>query len=267
MRIATANVNGIRAAARKGGLAELADLGADFLLLQEVRASDEQLRDCLAVTDLADHAVAHDVSQQPGRNGVAIVGSAPLTIRREGLPGFVGAGRWIETDAAGADHDLRLVSVYVPSGGEVGSPGQDAKFGFLAAMTTRLAELLAENEAGGPEVLVGGDLNVARTPLDLKNWKGRIGLSGFLEEERAHLEEWESTGWVDLGRSLAGDGPGPYTWWSMRGRAFDNDAGWRIDYCWATPALAKTAVSASVLRAPSWDSRWSDHAALVVGFD
>ena len=71
---------------------------------------------------------------------------------------------------------------------------------------------------------------------------------------------------MDVARKLAGDVPGPYTWWSYRGQAFDNDAGWRIDYHMATPALAAAARQAVVDRAPSYDTRFSDHAPLVVDY-
>jgi exodeoxyribonuclease-3 len=71
---------------------------------------------------------------------------------------------------------------------------------------------------------------------------------------------------VDVQRSLAGDVPGPYTWWSQRGKAFDNDSGWRIDYQLTTPELGERATAAQVDRAPSYDTRWSDHAPLVVTY-
>ena len=69
-----------------------------------------------------------------------------------------------------------------------------------------------------------------------------------------------------MGRAQAGDVPGPYTWWSMRGKAFDNDAGWRIDYHMATADLAARATSAVVDRAPTWGTRFSDHAPLVADY-
>jgi exodeoxyribonuclease-3 len=71
---------------------------------------------------------------------------------------------------------------------------------------------------------------------------------------------------VDVHRKVHGDGPGPYTWWSQRGKAFDNDSGWRIDYQLATEDLAARATSAQVDRAPSYDTRWSDHAPLVITY-
>ncbi|CAB4725812.1 unannotated protein [freshwater metagenome] len=109
---------------------------------------------------------------------------------------------------------------------------------------------------------------MAHHEVDIKNWRGNIGRAGFHPDERAYLDELiDQLGWVDLGRSLAGEGPGPYTWWSYRGQAFDNDAGWRIDYQIATPELADLARSATVHRSPSYGERWSDHAPLSVEFD
>ncbi|NLE71304.1 MAG: exodeoxyribonuclease III, partial [Actinomycetales bacterium] len=146
--------------------------------------------------------------------------------------------------------------------GEVGTPKQDDKYAFLDLATQRLAEL-----ADGRRVVVGGDFNVAHREVDIKNWKGNLRKAGFLAPERAYLDDWfDRLGWVDLGRVHGGEGPGPYTWWSWRGKAFDNDAGWRIDYQLASPALATAGVRAEVDRAPSYAERWSDHAPLVVQY-
>ena len=98
-----------------------------------------------------------------------------------------------------------------------------------------------------------GDLNVGHRELDIKNWRGNRKNAGFLPEERAYFDRFfgpagetspasrttgPGLGWVDVGRRFAGEVDGPYTWWSNRGQAFDNDVGWRIDYQLATPALA-----------------------------
>ena len=93
------------------------------------------------------------------------------------------------------------------------------------------------------------------------------GRAGFLPDERAYLDRWLESGWVDLGRAHGGPGPGPYTWWSWRGKAFDNDAGWRIDYVLATPSVAGDVASVAVGRAAEYAQRWSDHAPVVVDFD
>lgn len=260
MRVVTANVNGVRAAARKGAFGDLQD--ADVLALQEVRASSAQLAEVLAAAGFGDWSAVHAPAATPGRSGVAVVARSPITDVVVGLPGFDSEGRWIEASlSTGTGQPLTVVSVYVPKG-QVGERAQDHKMRFLAAMTDRMEHLRRR----GGHVLVAGDLNVARTEMDLKAWRQRIGKSGFLPDERAHLEGWATQGWADLGRRLGGAGPGPYTWWSQRGRAFDNDTGWRIDYIWATPELADRADRATVLRAPTWDTRWSDHAPLQVEF-
>jgi exodeoxyribonuclease-3 len=138
-----------------------------------------------------------------------------------------------------------------------------AKYAFLEAVTTRLAEL-----ADGRLAVVAGDLNIAHRRLDLKNWLANRASTGFLPEERAYLDRWvDGLGWVDVTRRLVGEVPGPYTWWSWRGRAYDADAGWRIDYQLATPRLAAAARAATVDRAATYTARFSDHAPLVVSYD
>jgi exodeoxyribonuclease-3 len=162
--------------------------------------------------------------------------------------------------------------------GEVDTPKQVEKFKFLDAMQQRLPELAAHT----PYALVVGDLNVGHTELDIKNWKGNVKRAGFLPQERAYFDRFmgpdgdtvtgpdgstgPGLGWVDVGRQAAGNVPGPYTWWSWRGQAFDNDAGWRIDYQLATPALAAVASHYTVDRAESYDTRWSDHTPVVVDY-
>ena len=130
-----------------------------------------------------------------------------------------------------------------------------------------MAELLAAARDGGPQVVMAGDLNVVRSERDIKNWKPNHNkIAGVMDEEIAHLEGWFASGWVDASRHLVGDEEqGPYTW-CQRGKAFDNNTGWRIDYQVLTPALAERAHSVTVDRAPDYASRWSDHAPLVVEY-
>src|SRR5690606_28605324 len=169
------------------------------------------------------------------------------------------SGRWVEADLELPDGgSVTVASAYVHSG-EDGTPKQDDKYAFLDMMTARMARL-GELAREGRHAVVTGDLNVAHREVDIKNWRGNLKKAGFLPRERAYLDRWfDDLGWVDLGRQLGGDGPGPYTWWSWRGQAFDNDSGWRIDYQLATPELARTAKNARVGRAPSYAERWSDH--------
>jgi exodeoxyribonuclease-3 len=116
--------------------------------------------------------------------------------------------------------------------------------------------------------LVCGDFNIAHTELDIKSWKTNLRSEGFLPEERAWFGEATSSGgFVDVIRQLNPDRPGPYSWWSWRGKAFDNDAGWRIDHHWASKGLAAQAVTGGVDRAASYAQRISDHAPVVVDYD
>ena len=263
LRIATVNVNGIRAALRKGMDLWLKEVDADVVTLQEVRAPDDVLRDLLRDTG---YHVVHTEAAAKGRAGVAVLSRTEPEAHRVGNadPYFDDSGRWVESDVRLADGSLlSVVSAYVHSG-EVGTPRQDDKYRFLDQMLVRLAALADHAD----HVVLTGDLNVAHTQRDIRNWKGNLKKAGFLPEERAYLDRLaDELGWVDVHRALSGDVDGPYTWWSMRGQAFDNDSGWRIDYQLATPALAGAATTARVDRAPSWGERWSDHAPLVVDYD
>jgi len=262
MRLITANVNGIRAAARRGGLEWLARQDADVITLQEVRATDEQLEKALAGTELATWNLAHTPSDTAGRAGVAVLSPHVLTARESGLTEHERTGRWLETRVAlGEGTTVTAVSAYVHTG-EAGTPKQDDKYAFLHAITQRLAELKSQGES----VVLTGDFNICHRDLDLKNWKGNRGKAGFLPEEQAHLTGWFGDGWVDVVRARAGEVAGPYTWWSWRGKAFDNDAGWRIDYQIASPDLAGAVERAWVGRADTYAERWSDHAAVLVDY-
>ena len=265
LRIVTVNVNGVRAAFNRGMGAWIDRRLPDVMLLQEVRAPASVLGELLPD---GWHLAQHECELK-GRAGVGIASRLPLHAVRVGLGRAVRAhtGRWVEADVQlPGGSPLTLVSAYLHSG-TAGTPSMADKYALLDLATARLAEL-AEHAEPGRHVVVGGDLNIAHRNVDLKNWKGNLRSAGCLPAERAYLDRWfDDLGWRDLGRELGGAGPGPYTWWSWRGKAFDNDAGWRIDYQLATPDLADAAVTADVDRAPAYDQRWSDHAPLVVGYD
>jgi exodeoxyribonuclease-3 len=276
LRVATVNVNGVRAAFRKGMGTWLDARDVDILALQEVRASTEDLDSLLG----PEWNILHDAASAKGRAGVALVSRNSAQIHRVdiGSEEFDTAGRWLEADYMVGDTKLTVVSCYVHSG-EADTPKQVDKYAFLDAMTLRMREISEHSEFA----LVVGDLNVGHRELDIKNWKGNVKKAGFLPRERAYFDRilgpqgdivtgvdgttGEGLGWVDVGRHDAGETPGPYTWWSYRGQAFDNDAGWRIDYQLATPALAATVSKYDVDRASSYDTRWSDHTPVVVDYD
>ena len=268
LKIATVNVNGIRAAHRKGMLDWVAETDPDILALQEVRASDADIKKIIPeMGGLAEEGgiwhLNHDEASQKGRAGVAVLSKMPANSISTALgpDEFDSAGRWLETEFEVGGKKLTVVSIYVHSG-EVDTPKQVEKYKFLDAMTERTKQLIKKDF-----VVLVGDLNVGHTELDIKNWKGNIKNSGFLPEERAYFDGFMKTqGWVDVGRQAHPEQPGPYSWWSYRGQAFDNDAGWRIDYHLATPKLAATASDYQVHRAPSYDTRWSDHSPVVANY-
>jgi exodeoxyribonuclease-3 len=274
VRIASVNVNGIRAATRKGMIDWLDEADVDVMALQEVRATLEELQ-----TALPGWELVNDEALAKGRAGVAIATRMPaVEVRRVlGPEPLDSAGRWIEADLDIDGERLTVVSAYVHTG-EAETPRQDAKWAFLDAMEKRMPQLQQSSQLA----VIMGDLNVGHREFDIRNWKGNVKKAGFLPRERAYFDRFlgaageqvtgadgstgTGLGWVDVGRAAHGEVDGPYTWWSMRGRAFDNDSGWRIDYHLATPALAERVSNYRVVRAPSWDTRWSDHAPVVADY-
>ena len=262
LTVSTINVNGIRAAVKQrstdnlGLLPWLKETEADVVCLQETRADDEQLSDALAPALADGWNVASAEPHVKGRNGVAVLSRHPIEASRLLVSDeFEAHGRYLEVDTAG----VTVASVYVPTG-EAETDRQLEKERFMATIAARMAEL------HGRDAVLCGDWNIAHTENDIKNWKGNLKKAGFLPSERAWLTELLGTGWVDVVRVLHPDVAGPYSWWSWRGKAFDNDAGWRIDYHLASPTLAGRAASARVDRAELYALRWSDHSPVTVSY-
>lgn len=260
LTVSTINVNGIRAAVKQrstdnlGLLPWLKETEADVVCLQETRADDDQLNDALAPALADGWNLASAVPHVKGRNGVAVLSRHPIEAARLLVSDeFEAHGRYLEVDTAG----VTVASIYVPTG-EAETDRQLEKERFMATIAARMAELHAR------DAVLCGDWNIAHTENDIKNWKGNLKKAGFLPSERAWLTELLGTGWVDVVRVLHPDMAGPYSWWSWRGKAFDNDAGWRIDYHLASPTLAVRATSARVDRAELYALRWSDHSPVTV---
>ena len=299
MLIATHNVNGIRAAHRRGLADWLEDRACDVIALQEVRCPIDSLPDAA----FGSYHASYDPGTLAGRNGVAILTrKAPLAIRSWGMhavvssPGdtpvpaphelphklarelrsFGSEGRYIEVDLT--DAPITVASLYVPKGdspvaGREGTSSavafarHERKMAFLAGFARELTRARRAATARGREYLVMGDFNIAHTPRDLRNWRTNQTTAGFLPVER----DWFTTivsprTLVDVVRSLHPEQDGPYSWWSWRGKAFDSDAGWRIDYHLATPGLARRAVTAGTDKEASYEGRISDHAPVLVDY-
>ncbi len=263
LTVSTVNVNGLRAAAKKGFVEWLATTDADVVCMQETRAEHEQLP--ASVREPEGWHTLLAPSSDKGRSGVALYSRIEPETSRIGFDSgeFDDTGRYAEIDL----HDVVIASLYLPSG-DVDTPRQDEKERFMKSFLPYLVELRARAEAESKDVLVCGDWNIAHREIDLKNWKGNRKSSGFLPEERAWMDRvFDEAGYVDVVRRQYPEGPGPYSWWSYRGQAFDNDSGWRIDYVCATPGIAERCTDAVVEKAPSHDKRWSDHAPVTVTFD
>lgn len=287
MRIASVNVNGIRAAQRRGFGTWLSATSPDVVALQEVRCPEADLPE----DAFGGYHAAYDAGARAGRNGVAVLTREPPAAVRTLLPDgyavpvarelrpFADQGRYLEVDLA--DRPLTVASVYVPKGG---LPAQLQKLGrmreapdggaayankmrFAAGLSRHLDRSRRAAAANGREFIVMGDFNVAHRELDVAAWRRSKQAVGFLPQERAWLEDLLSPRrLVDVVRRLHPDQPGPYTWWSWMGTSYAVDSGWRIDYHFASPGLARTATRAWVDREVD-GVRMSDHSPVSVDYD
>ena len=255
MRIITLNINGIRAAARKGFFTWMVRQKADVVCLQETRAQLAQIMDDPVYFPKAYHYYNFD-AERKGYSGVAIYAKRkPVTVTY-GLnwPDLDVEGRYLQLDF----EQLSVVSLYLPSGTS-GDERQTVKYDFME----RFKDVLLQHRENQRELIICGDWNIAHKKIDLKNWRSNQKHSGFLPEERAWMD------WV-FGESLYVDAfrvvnqeEGQYTWWSNRGQAWANNVGWRIDYQVITPELREKVQGAAIYK----NKRFSDHAPLTIDYD
>ena len=255
MRVVSLNLNGLRSACRKGFLDWVVRQRADLVCLQETRIQDHQLTPRMRAPGRFQGFFA--CAERPGYSGVGLY-SRFRPDRVEAGFGFAEAdreGRLLRLDFG----RLSVVSLYLPSGSSH-PERQAAKDRFLAVFL----EWLRERGRDGREWLICGDWNIAHREIDLKNWRSNQKTSGFLPHERAWMDRvFEETGFVDVHRRLRPEDTGEaYTWWSNRGRAWEKNVGWRIDYQVATPGLAETAQEVRVYKR----KRFSDHAPLILDY-
>ncbi|TAK78364.1 MAG: exodeoxyribonuclease III [Gammaproteobacteria bacterium] len=252
MRIITLNLNGIRSAARKGFFDWVKNQEADVICVQELKAQAAELQHPSLMLE-GYHAYFH-YAEKKGYSGVGIYSRHEAKQVVTGL-GFEAAdqeGRYVAIDLGG----LWVASLYLPSG-TAGDHRQAVKYDFLDRYATHL------KQQKGSEWIICGDWNIAHKNIDIRNWRSNQKNSGFLPEERAWMDTlFGEMGFVDAFR-LINQAPDQYTWWSNRGRAWENNVGWRIDYQIITPGLKLTVKSASIYK----DQRFSDHAPLLLDYD
>ena len=271
LRIASANVNGIRACMRRGFVKWLARREPDIVAVQEVRCPHDEL----PTGAWPEHRLIYHPGLLAGRNGVGVLSRwAPSAVRMGfGSRIYDHEGRYLEVDLEPpSGPPLTVGSLYVPKGASWAGPDADPekhqrKMRFLASLGNYLTRARRQAVRQGREFLVMGDFNIAHTRLDLTNWRANQRNPGFLPDERAWFDRiLTPRTLVDVVRRLHPDQQGPNSWWTWRGQAFVKDTGWHIDYHLATPGLAAAAISGGTDREPSYEQRMSDHSPVVVDY-
>lgn len=261
MRITTWNVNGLRAAIRKGFDDQIASIQPDVLLLQEVRATVNQLPKDWSPPESLPHVHWHP-AEKLGYAGTAIFSKYPIKKTHTGMPpddasDIDGRVLWAEIDVEGTA--LNAVSIYQPSGSS-SEAAQAKKEIWMNAFEPWAAKLQRKRQM----VVLGGDFNIAHTERDIFYAKGNAKNSGFLPHERQWITDLLDSGWADVVRDHYGDREGPYSWWSNRGQARALDRGWRIDYLFSNKAATKHFKSATIHREGGMTV--SDHAPVSADF-
>ena len=255
MKLATWNVNGIRA--RQAQLQEWIERERpDIVCLQEIKASSDQLP--AALCEMEGYWCYWHGGK--GYSGVGLHVSKTLAPERPAFahPAFDYENRIVTVDVRTGAGDLTIASVYVPNGGK----DFHGKMKFLDAMDTYAASFQALSRAGSRQLVMMGDMNVARTDRDVHPKERKPRAIGQLPEERAMIERILSRGLVDLGRALDPDNDGLFTWWAPWRNMRQRNIGWRLDYVLASEALASRATACPVQK----DIGTSDHAPVMATF-
>ncbi len=253
LKISSYNINGVRAAHRKGLMTWIEKTSPDIICFQEFRADIDQVPDELK--ELEYHQ-AYYVAEKKGYSGVAIYSKKEPISVQEGI-----GVDWIDSEGRVLTYefkDFRLVSVYIPSGSS-GNQRQDLKMSFLKDFTA-FGRKLSED---GKPTLICGDFNICHEEIDIHNPSKQHNNSGFLPEERKWVTDFLKLGYEDVFRNLHPGEGDIYSWWSYRAASKERNKGWRIDYHMATPELAKKAIEAYIEK--DWDM--SDHAPVTIIYD
>ncbi len=220
MQIVSYNVNGIRAAARKGLAEWLAENNFDIVCLQESKAMLEQVD--MAPFEALGYEHHWHSAEKKGYSGVVTMTrhQPDKVVAGCGIEKYDSEGRIIRTDFG----DWTLLNCYFPSGTS-GDVRQDFKMEFLADFHNWINELRKER----PKLIIVGDYNIANHPIDIHDPVRNKKSSGFLPDEREWLSQWFNDGFTDAFRHVSPEKV-EYSWWSYRANARANNKGWRIDY-------------------------------------
>ena len=250
MRFVSWNVNGLRACIKKGFLDYFNDIDVDFFCLQEIKMSEGQLD-----LELEGYETYYNYAQRKGYSGTAIFTKhKPLSVKYGmGIEEHDNEGRLITLEY----DDFFLVTCYTPN-----SKQELLRLDYRMVWEDEFRKYLKNLEKKKP-VVVCGDLNVAHKEIDLKNPKTNRRNAGFTDEERGKFTELLDSGFIDTFRYFYPNLEQVYSWWSYRGRARENNAGWRIDYFVVSKGLEKNLVDAEIHS----QIEGSDHCPVVLFLD
>jgi exodeoxyribonuclease-3 len=237
MKIVSYNVNGIRAALKKGFLEWLVATDPDVICLQEIKAQEEQLD--LGVFESAGYPYNYWFSaQKKGYSGVAILSKIkPKNIvYGTGIESMDFEGRNIRADFS----DISVMSMYLPSGTNI--QRLEHKFEYMDLLQNYVDELKKEL----PNLVICGDYNICHEAIDIHDPVRNKNVSGFLPEERAWMTSFLKSGFIDAFRAL-NNAPHQYSWWSYRANARANNKGWRLDYTLVSTPLKENIKRAVIL--------------------
>jgi exodeoxyribonuclease-3 len=253
LKVSSYNINGIRAAHRKGLLDWVEESDPDVICFQELRATVDQIPE--EVRDLGYHEAYH-LAEKKGYSGVAIYSKMQPKNVTEGM-----GVDWVDTEGrviTAEFENYRVISVYAPSG-TTGNVRQDMKMNFLADFIEFGKKYVEDPKP----TLICGDINICHQEIDIHNPDKQHKTSGFLPEERAWVSDFLDTGYEDVFRKIHPKKKDLYSWWSYRAASKERNKGWRIDYHLATPILSEKAVDAIIEK--KWDM--SDHAPVTITYD
>ena len=231
------NVNGIRAAQRKGLLDWLGEEGPDVLCVQETKASPEQLSEELVRVE--GYHSYFSSAERKGYSGVAtFTKEEPKEVSHGfGIEKFDNEGRTLRLDFG----DFVLFNIYFPNG-KASDERLEYKMEFYDAFLKHLDQLRAD----GRNVIVCGDVNTAHQEIDIARPKANEKISGFLPKEREWMDQWIAHGFADTFRMFNQE-PDNYTWWDNRGGARARNVGWRIDYFFVNQGFKERVTNAFIM--------------------
>jgi len=252
-RIITANVNGIRAAERKGFFDWMKTQNADVVCVQEIKAQEDQLDDKFYPKGIHTY---YKPAERKGYSGTGLYcKDKPDRVIFSPWEDIDFEGRFIQADF----RNLSVISIYIPSGSSK-QERQDYKMNF---MIERFMPYLKKLQEDGRQYIVCGDINIVHKEIDIKNFASNKNRSGCLPEERAWMEQlFTEAKFIDAFREINQE-KHQYTWWSNRGQAWANNTGWRIDYQILSANLKDTPQRVEIYK----NERFSDHSPLIIDYN